>query len=98
MEAEDGDELGYVSVLESGTMQQEAEAAAEKMKRKASKQVFVFPSFIFSFFFFPSFFNIFLIFLFFPSYFFFLFFFLCLPLYLSSIIIDVFSLFRFKDK
>ncbi|CAM9861843.1 unnamed protein product [Ascophyllum nodosum] len=38
VEAEDGDELGYVSVLESGTMQQEAEAAAEKMKRKASKQ------------------------------------------------------------
>ena len=39
METEDGDVLGYVSVLESGTMQEEADAAADKMKRKASKQV-----------------------------------------------------------
>ena len=36
---EDGDVLGYVSVLESGEMQKEADAAADKMKRKASKQV-----------------------------------------------------------
>ena len=35
---EDGEELGYVCVLESGTMQQEAEKAADKMKRKAGKQ------------------------------------------------------------
>ena len=40
VELEDGDEvIGYVSVLESGTMQKEADAAADKMKRKASKQV-----------------------------------------------------------
>lgn len=39
MEAEDGDVLGYVSVLESASMQQEADAAADKIKRKASKQV-----------------------------------------------------------
>lgn len=31
--------LGYVSLVESPTMQQEADAAADKMKRKASKQV-----------------------------------------------------------
>lgn len=39
MELEDGEVIGYVSVLESGTMQKEADAAADKMKRKASKQV-----------------------------------------------------------
>ncbi|CAM9631576.1 unnamed protein product [Scytosiphon promiscuus] len=39
VELEDGGEvIGYVSVLESGTMQEEADAAADKMKRKASKQ------------------------------------------------------------
>lgn len=36
---QDGEVIGYVSVLESGTMQKEADAAADKMKRKASKQV-----------------------------------------------------------
>lgn len=39
VEAEDGDMLGYVSVVESPTMQDEADAAADKIKRKASKQV-----------------------------------------------------------
>eukprot|EP00752_Nemacystus_decipiens_P008355 g7469.t1 len=38
VELEDGEVVGYVSVLESGTMQKEADAAADKMKRKASKQ------------------------------------------------------------
>lgn len=42
MELEDGEVIGYVSVLESGTMQAEADAAAGKMKRKAAKQVFFF--------------------------------------------------------
>lgn len=35
--------IGYVSVVESGTMQDEADAAANKMKRKASKQVLLLP-------------------------------------------------------
>ena len=39
VELEDGEVVGYVSVMESGTMQKEADAAADKMKRKASKQV-----------------------------------------------------------
>lgn len=39
VELEDGEVIGYVSVLESGTMQKGADAAADKMKRKASKQV-----------------------------------------------------------
>lgn len=34
----DGELLGYVSVLESGTMEEEARASAEKMKRKAKLQ------------------------------------------------------------
>ena len=34
----DGELLGYVSVMESGTMEEEARAAADKMKRKAKKQ------------------------------------------------------------
>tara|TARA_B110001452_G_scaffold5283_2_gene4947 strand:- start:9 stop:1694 length:1686 start_codon:yes stop_codon:yes gene_type:complete len=34
----DGELLGYVSVLESGTMEEEARATADKMKRKAKKQ------------------------------------------------------------
>lgn len=34
----EGETIGYVSVLESGTMQNEAEEAAAKMKRKLSKQ------------------------------------------------------------
>lgn len=34
----DGETLGYVSVLESEKMQADAEAAADKMKRKAQKQ------------------------------------------------------------
>ncbi|CAN0329680.1 unnamed protein product [Pylaiella littoralis] len=38
VELEDGEVIGYVSVLESGTMQAEADAAAGKMKRKAAKQ------------------------------------------------------------
>jgi len=38
VELEDGEEIGYVSVLESGTMQEEAEKMADKMKRKAQKQ------------------------------------------------------------
>jgi len=38
VELEDGEVIGYVSVLESGTMQEEAEKAADKMKRKAAKQ------------------------------------------------------------
>ncbi|CAN0022772.1 unnamed protein product, partial [Ectocarpus fasciculatus] len=38
VELEDGEVIGYVSVLESGTMQEEADAAANKMKRKAAKQ------------------------------------------------------------
>ena len=38
VELEDGSTLGYVSVLESGTMQDEANKMADKMKRKAAKQ------------------------------------------------------------
>lgn len=34
----DGETIGYVSVLESDTMQEEADAMAEKLKRKLSKQ------------------------------------------------------------
>lgn len=41
MELEDGEVIGYVSVLESGTMQKEADTAAAKMKRKAAKQVWM---------------------------------------------------------
>lgn len=41
VELEDGEVIGYVSLLESGTMQEEADAAANKMKRKAAKQVLV---------------------------------------------------------
>eukprot|EP00611_Tribonema_gayanum_P026713 TRINITY_DN6432_c1_g1_i1.p1 TRINITY_DN6432_c1_g1~~TRINITY_DN6432_c1_g1_i1.p1 ORF type:complete len:570 (+),score=250.10 TRINITY_DN6432_c1_g1_i1:704-2413(+) len=36
--AETGEVLGAVSVMESGTMEAEAQAAADKMKRKAAKQ------------------------------------------------------------
>lgn len=39
VELEDGEIIGYVSVLESGSMQDEADKAADKMKRKAAKQV-----------------------------------------------------------
>lgn len=39
VELEDGEVIGYVSVLESGTMQEEADSAANKIKRKAAKQV-----------------------------------------------------------
>lgn len=38
VELEDGTVLGYVSVIESNTMQAEADKAADKMKRKAAKQ------------------------------------------------------------
>jgi len=38
VELQDGEVLGYVSVLESGTMQEEAEKAAMKMKKKMAKQ------------------------------------------------------------
>ncbi|CBN75475.1 Glycyl-tRNA Synthetase (N-terminal region) [Ectocarpus siliculosus] len=38
VELEDGEVIGYVSVLESGTMQEEADTAANKIKRKAAKQ------------------------------------------------------------
>jgi len=34
----DGEVLGYVSVMESGTMQEEADKAAKKMKKKLAKQ------------------------------------------------------------
>mmetsp|Transcript_16385 Transcript_16385/g.41357 ORF Transcript_16385/g.41357 Transcript_16385/m.41357 type:complete len:594 (-) Transcript_16385:178-1959(-) len=38
VELEEGEVIGYVSVMESGTMQEEADKAADTMKRKAKKQ------------------------------------------------------------
>jgi glycyl-tRNA synthetase len=38
VELEDGTVIGYVSLMESGTMQAEADKMADKMKRKAAKQ------------------------------------------------------------
>ena len=38
VELEDGEVIGYVSVMESGTMLEEATKVADKMKRKQAKQ------------------------------------------------------------
>jgi len=38
VETEEGELVGYISLLESGTMEEEAKKMAEKLKKKAAKQ------------------------------------------------------------